>query len=151
MQRSVKLCEFVSVSLTEHKLYVCCETRQALLSKACVYGSVHNWTAADHSRTEPHYPHKQQTQPCVFVCACVTGICTDRNEHNYTLVSPQTCRQPSTTENNKKNIMYLLLQLHTTQKTLMYTKIYPHTQPVMRCTFTTSQVPRDPFTSFQHS
>ncbi len=101
--------------------------------------------------TEPHYPHKQQTQPCVFVCACVTGICTDRNEHNYTLVSPQTCRQPSTTENNKKNIMYLLLQLHTTQKTLMYTKIYPHTQPVMRCTFTTSQVPRDPFTSFQHS
>lgn len=34
--------------------------------------------------TEPHYPHKQQTQPRVCVCVCVTGIFTDRNEHNYT-------------------------------------------------------------------
>jgi len=38
------------------KLYVCCEIRQALLLKACVYGSVHNWTADDHSRIQHPAP-----------------------------------------------------------------------------------------------
>lgn len=132
MQRSVKLCEFVSVSLTEHKsVFILWNRTSSAFKGLCLWFSPQldsRWPQQDPAPgpvgLSPIIP---TTSRHSRVCVCVTGICTDRNEHNYTLVSPQICRQPSTTENNKKNIIYLLSQLYTTQKTLMYTKIHSHT------------------------
>lgn len=120
IQRSVKLFEFVSVSLSERKTVCMLWNQTSIAFKGlCLWFSPQldsRWPQQDPAPGPVGLSLiilRTNTQSRV----CETRLCTDRNEHNYTLVSPQICRQPSKTENNK-NIIYLL-----SQQTLVYTQI----------------------------
>lgn len=129
MQRSVKLCECVSVSLSERKT-VCMLWNQTSIA----FKSLCLWFSP---QLDSRWPQQDPAPGPVGLSliilrtnthsgVCVTRICTNRNEHNYTLVSLQICRQPSTTENDKKNILYLPSQQQ--GDTCVYQNtVHPHT------------------------